>query len=57
MKSQLLSLVGLLVVSAQSLAADRPNILWISCEDISPRLGCYGDTTATTPSLDQLASP
>ncbi len=56
MKSQLLSLVGLLVVSAQSLAADRPNILWISCEDISPRLGCYGDTTATTPSLDQLAS-
>ena len=56
MKSQLLSLVGLLVVSAQSLAADRPNILWISCEDISPRLGCYGDTTATTASLDQLAS-
>jgi uncharacterized sulfatase len=37
-------------------ADDRPNILWISCEDISPRLGCYGDRQATTPNLDQLAS-
>jgi len=35
--------------------ADRPNILWISCEDISPHLGCYGDLQATTPVLDQLA--
>lgn len=45
---------------ASSHAADRPalrpNILWISCEDISPHLGCYGDTTATTPNLDRLAS-
>ena len=56
MKSQLLSLLAVLIVSAQSRAADRPNILWISCEDISPRLGCYGDTTATTPNLDHLAS-
>jgi len=55
MNLQLVSLVALLVVSAQSLAADRPNILWISCEDISPRLGCYGDATATTPNLDHLA--
>ncbi len=39
-----------------ALADDRPNILWISCEDISPRLGCYGDPQATTPNLDQLAS-
>ena len=33
----------------------RPNILWISCEDISPRLGCYGDHVAKTPNLDRLA--
>jgi len=32
-----------------------PNILWITCEDISPALGCYGDTYANTPVLDQLA--
>lgn len=24
-------------------APPRPNILWITCEDISPNLGCYGD--------------
>jgi len=34
----------------------RPNILWISCEDISPDLGCYGDSYAVTPNLDRLAS-
>ena len=32
-----------------------PNILWITCEDISPNLGAYGDTYANTPHLDQLA--
>lgn len=32
-----------------------PNILWITCEDISPHLGCYGDNFATTPNLDALA--
>ena len=34
---------------------DRPNILWLSCEDISAHLGCYGDKLATTPNLDRLA--
>jgi len=34
---------------------DRPNILWITCEDMSPALGCYGDTYATTPNIDRLA--
>ena len=33
----------------------RPNILWITCEDISPLLGCYGDEFAITPNLDALA--
>jgi N-sulfoglucosamine sulfohydrolase len=35
---------------------DRPNILWITCEDINPYLGCYGDTFAFTPNLDKLAA-
>ena len=35
---------------------NRPNILWITCEDISPHLGCYGDPEARTPNLDRLAS-
>ncbi len=35
--------------------ADRPNILWITAEDICPDLGCYGDTGARTPTLDAFA--
>lgn len=38
-----------------SRADDRPNILWITCEDISPNLGCFGDSYAVTPNLDRLA--
>jgi N-sulfoglucosamine sulfohydrolase len=33
----------------------RPNIVWISNEDMSPRLGAYGDALARTPTLDRLA--
>ena len=35
-------------------AADRPNILWIVAEDMSPVLGCYGDKYALTPHIDAL---
>ena len=34
----------------------RPNILWISTEDFSPHLGCYGDKVAQTPTIDKLAA-
>jgi len=34
----------------------KPNILWISCEDISSRIGAYGDSVAITPKIDQLAA-
>jgi len=37
-------------------AQDRPNILWITAEDLSPALGCYGDAYARTPNLDRLAA-
>lgn len=37
-------------------AEDRPNILWLTAEDLSPRLGCYGDQTVVTPNLDRLAA-
>ncbi len=51
------TLVACLVSLACStaLAQDRPNILWISVEDISANLGCYGDDYAVTPNLDRLA--
>ena len=33
----------------------RPNIVWISNEDMSPHLGAYGDALARTPVLDRFA--
>lgn len=33
----------------------RPNILCIVAEDISPYLGCYGDKVAVTPNLDNFS--
>lgn len=36
-------------------SAERPNILWLSCEDIGPHLGCYGDNSARTPDIDRFA--
>ena len=35
--------------------AARPNILWITVEDMSPTLGCYGDDYADTPNIDAFA--
>lgn len=34
----------------------RPNIVWITVEDMSPRLAAFGDSTASTPNIDRLAS-
>ena len=41
--------------TSQSLAQSKPNILWITCEDLNTMLGSYGDPYASTPFLDQLA--
>lgn len=54
------ALVGLLWFDVEAdVAADdsgpRPNILWLSTEDIGPQLNCYGDSTAKTPAIDALA--
>lgn len=35
---------------------NRPNIVWIVAEDLSPTLGCYGDKDAITPNIDRLAT-
>jgi arylsulfatase A-like enzyme len=32
----------------------RPNILWVSFEDVNPFYGCYGDSIARTPNVDHL---
>jgi len=37
-------------------SSKRPNIIWITAEDICPDLGCYGNKLVRTPNLDKLAS-
>ena len=51
-----LSALAFAFFAARPCSATKPNILWISCEDISPHLACYGDPHAITPNLDKLAS-
>lgn len=43
------------VLPLSAAADERPNILWIVVEDASPHIGCYGETTISTPAIDQLA--
>lgn len=38
-----------------SLAAERPNILWILIEDMSPHFGYNGEAQVSTPHVDRLA--
>jgi uncharacterized sulfatase len=45
-----------LIAPRRAPAAERPNIVWLTCEDTSPDLGCYGDSYARTPNLDKLAA-
>lgn len=51
-----LSLFILVAMSSVLLAADKPNILWITSEDHGPEMGCYGDKLARTPNVDALAA-
>lgn len=45
----------LLFNAYRSIAQERPNILWLVCEDMSPYLHCYGNSLVRTPNLDGLA--
>tara|TARA_R110002096_G_scaffold4493_4_gene20775 strand:- start:4949 stop:6817 length:1869 start_codon:yes stop_codon:yes gene_type:complete len=56
MQTPLVALAFSILFSLVVQGADRPNILWLSAEDISPHLGCYGDPHAITPNLDALAA-
>ena len=49
-----LLLLGLAALSAAVQA--QPNILLIVAEDLSPRIGAFGDALAATPAIDALAS-
>ncbi|TWU54753.1 Arylsulfatase [Rubripirellula tenax] len=50
------SLVLGLVIGTTALAQqERPNVLFIAIDDLKPVLGCYGNKTAITPSIDEIA--
>ncbi|MDZ4852379.1 MAG: sulfatase-like hydrolase/transferase [Pirellulaceae bacterium] len=52
----LFGILGMGTGSPQIIAADLPNILWITSEDHGPEMGCYGDKLARTPNVDALAA-
>ncbi|MGD8536489.1 MAG: sulfatase [Candidatus Aminicenantes bacterium] len=41
--------------ACQSTSKQRPNILWIEVEDVSPLMSCYGYDINSTPNLDRMA--
>lgn len=54
--TSVMSLVFAVLFLGSAFADDRPNILYIALEDITPMMGCYGDEYAKTPVFDQLAA-
>jgi N-sulfoglucosamine sulfohydrolase len=59
MKNKLLlaaAMVFLASANGFAEAGQRPNILWIIAEDMSPDIGCYGNKLVSTPNIDQLAA-
>lgn len=63
MRHCLFSVLFLIVASSPAIGREdalapptsQTNILWLSVEDMSPWLPCYGDDTVPTPNIDRLA--
>lgn len=57
MQRYILSLaIAVAVLQHTVYSQSRPNILWITCEDMSANLPFYGDATIATPHLSRLAA-
>ncbi|HAV14522.1 MAG TPA: sulfatase [Opitutae bacterium] len=54
MKS-LFYLLSLACLFISGLTAEKPNVLFLSVDDLKPELGCYGSTVAVTPNIDRLS--
>lgn len=54
-KSKLLCSLAFAPLVIYAKSSERPNILYVTCEDISSRIGCFGDQNAVTPNLDNFA--
>jgi uncharacterized sulfatase len=51
-----LLLLGFIACNGKNEGPSKPNILWISHEDLGPIYGCFGDDYAQTPAIDALAA-
>ena len=49
-------LLALLGLEAAAEASEQPNIVLIAAEDMSARVGAFGDSVARTPHIDRLAA-
>ena len=49
--------LAMFFASARAIGEQPPprNLIWITIEDMSPWIGCYGDDSVPTPNLDRLA--
>ncbi|MCO8120980.1 sulfatase [Stieleria sp. TO1_6] len=56
--SHCVALLSVLAFAVSTCATDaaRPNVLWITIEDWSPDLSCYGTKGIETPNVDKLAA-
>jgi len=45
----------LMNVAYNGKSVEKPNIVWLIAEDLSPDLGCYGHPLVQTPNIDKLA--
>ena len=52
----LTALLAALLLMQGGVLANRPNVLFITSDDLGLQLGCYGDTVIETPNLDALAA-
>lgn len=50
-----LSLIAALCLGKICFSAEKPNILFISIDDLRPELGCYGNNVIHSPNIDRLA--
>lgn len=54
-KPIVLTTLALLCGAASSIAAEKPNVLFIAVDDLRPELGIYGSQGMVTPNIDRLA--
>ena len=47
---------AVIILATQAIATERPNVLFISVDDLRPELGCYGNREIKTPHLDKFSN-